>query len=303
MTNRFSFACLAAAVVFSVAAGNSLAQSTGQPVAPGGNRNQARLFLKYAGDPKMRLFGIAIASRMYAVGGDVAAVGTDGYVSKVDAAGTEERWVAFKSKFVGPGADLDATGRLYLAAGDRILKITPAGKIDVLADGFAGAFDVKLDSRGNAYVADHREGRIYRLTPSLERTVFVDYHIGPGDFLLGGLAFDRDCSHLYSYEAAKGTLWRIRIAADGTAAPPEVVTASAPPIFSFAIDRNGNIFGADYDRGEVVRIDPAGNITYVTRNSGLKHPIGFRLGTENFHPGSAFVADDEGIKEVELQDP
>jgi len=275
-----------------------LGQQTNRPDGSTG----PRLFLKYAGDPKMRLFGIAIGSdrSLYAVGGDSAAVGVDGYVSKVSIAGKEERIVAFKSSFVGPGIDLDAQGNLFLAGGDRIFRIAADGGVAVLASGFRGAFDLKLDPKGNLYIADHREGKIYRIAHSREETVLVDYHLSPGEFILGGLAFDQNYSHLYAYEAAKRTLWRYPMNAGGTVGAPELVAASAPPIFSFAVDEEGNIFGADFDMGEVVKIDSHGKVTYVTEHCGLKHPIGFRLGNASFFPGTAFVADDEGIKQVNL---
>jgi len=33
------------------------------------------------------------------------------------------------------------------------------------------------------------------------------------------------------------------------------VAANAPSLFSFAVDNDGNVLGADFDKGEVVKID------------------------------------------------
>jgi len=281
------------------------AQTSSQRVAPTHGANTASLFLKYSGSATMRLFGVAIGPDgvMHAVGGDKAAVGRDGYVSRVTSSGNEERFVAFQSAFVGPGIDIDADQNLYLACGNKILRIAKDGKVGVLVDGFVGAFDLRIGPAGNLYVADHREGRIYRISRSLEKSVLVDYHVAPGEFVIGGLAFDKGCSHLYSYEAAKKTLWRYPMNPDGTAGAPQVVQANAPPIYSFDVDDAGNVYGADFDKGEVVKIDAQGAVTYLTEHCGLIEPIGFRLGTTGFHPGMAFVVDADGIKVVPLAGP
>lgn len=52
--------------------------------------------------------------------------------------------------------------------------------------------------------------------------------------------------------------------------------------------------------GPGVKIDPAGRLTRLTEHWRLSHPIGFRLGRGGFHPGSAFVAEAAGIRQVDL---
>src|SRR5271157_4738660 len=248
IVNRISI--LAFVLTLSTAPEMAPAQPSAQQMNRVDGSTGPRLFLKYTGDPKMRLFGVAIGSRksMYVVGGDSAAVGVDGYVSKVNIAGREERIASYKSSFVGPGIDLDAQGNLYLAGGDRIFRIAADGRVGILASGFRGAFDLKLDPRGNLYITDHREGKIYRFSHSREKTLLVDYRLSPGEFVLGGLAFDQNYTHLYAYEAAKRMLWRYPMNASGTIGAPELVAAGAPPIFSFAVDEKGDIFGADFDK-------------------------------------------------------
>lgn len=293
---------LGVAMLAALASGIATAQPSTRVKLAAEGLPEAALFLKYSGLSTMRHFGVAIGQDgfMYVLGGDTAAVGRDGYVSRVTAAGGERRFAAFKSTFVGPGVDIDDKGNLYIAGGDKIIKVGVTGGVDVLASGFHGAFDLRLGPKGGLYVADHREGRIYRLTPSLGKTLIVDYHLGPGEFLIGGIAFDKGDAHLYSFEAARKTLWRYPMKVDGTAGAAEVVVADAPPIFSFDLDVAGNVFGADFDRGEVVEIGNDRTVSYVTAHCGLKHPIGFRLGTGAFHPGTAFIADDDGIKQVRL---
>lgn len=263
---------------------------------------EGRLFLKYAGAPTMRLFGVAIAGDdlMYVVGGDAAAVGVDGYVSRVNARGEETRLVDFKTRFVGPGVEIDPAGNLYLAGGGSLFRITSTGKVEVLRSDFTGAIGIALDPKGNLFVADHREGKVFRVTPSGEKTVFVDYHANPGAFLVGGIGFDRAFEHLYVYETASKTLWRYAVGADGLAGASESVMTNAPMMISIDVDAEGNVYGADFATGEIVKIDPAGKLTRLTDHCRLNHPIGFRLGRGGFHTGSAFVAEAAGIRQVEL---
>lgn len=291
-----SFCPLMVAVV--ALAGSAPAAAVGTAPEPHG----MRVFLRYSGPPQMRFFGVAIGPDqcMYVAGGDLAAPGVRGFASKVSAAGREVRFAAFKSVFVGPGIDVDRCGNLYLAAGDRILRVGACGRADVIASGFSGAFDLRLAESGYIYVADHVEGRIYRVAPSGARSTCVDYGLSPGSFTVGGLAFDHGQGHLFSYEAAKRLLWRYTISAGGSLGRGEVACADAPPIYAFDVDAGGNVVGADYDKGEIVRVEPGGRVTYLTRHCGLVQPIGFRLGSVGFHPNSAFVADAEGVKEIAL---
>jgi sugar lactone lactonase YvrE len=250
----------------------------------------------------MRHFGLVIGPdrSMYVFGGDNAAVGRDGYVSRVSAEGKEARRTVFRTKFVGPGIDLGPDGSLYLAGGDQVFRVSPAGQVATVASGFIGAFDLKLDRGGNLYVSDHFQAKIFRISPALKQTVLVDYHFQPAPFAIGGLAFDAGDRNLYSYAAATKTLWRHVLRDDGTLLRSEVVRTGAPALYTFEIDRAGNVVGPDFDSGELVMLKPDGAVVRLTHRCHFTEAIGFRLGRPDFHPGTAFVVDNEGIKLVAL---
>jgi sugar lactone lactonase YvrE len=270
------------------------------PIAP--ETAEARLFLRYEGVPTMRHFGLVIGPdrSMWVFGGDNAAVGSDGFVTRVSAEGKEAGRIAFKTKFVGPGIDLGRDGSLYLACGDQVMRVSPAGQVGTVASGFTGAFDLRLDTRGNLFVADHFEAKIFRISADGMKTVLVDYHLKPAPFAIGGLAFDGGGRNLYSYAAATRTLWRHALRDDGTLLRSEVVRTDAPALFTFEIDRAGNVLGPDYECGELVMLKPDGALVRLTHRCHFAEAIGFRLGRADFHPGTAFVADNEGVKLVSL---
>lgn len=276
--------------------------------SPGSNneiQGAVELFVKYNGTAAQRLFGITIGndSIMYIVGGDVSAVGKYGYVSKVTPDGKEIQFVKFKSSFVGPGVDVDNDGNLFIAGGNNIYKITKDGKVDTLLTGFNGAFDIKVDPKGNLYIADHKEDKIYKVTPQLQKTLFIDNHASSlGSFVLGGLDFDKDFKYLYSVEESKKIIRKYPLIDDGTAGEPETILLNAPAIYSFDIDKDGNLFSTDYNKAEFVKVDREGHLTTLSSKAGLKSPMGFSMGKPGFHENSLFVADAEGIKRITQPD-
>jgi hypothetical protein len=83
-----------------------------------------------------------------------------------------------KASFSGPGIDIDKDNNIFIAAGDILFKINPEGKIDTLFNDFVKAGDVKLDNYGNMFIIDFGEYRIHKITPALNRTIWIDNYDG-----------------------------------------------------------------------------------------------------------------------------
>jgi trimeric autotransporter adhesin len=160
------------------------------------------------------------------------------------------------------GVAVDSVGNLYIAKGNRILKVTAAGIISTVAgsdisgysgDGgpateaqLAGASGVAIDSAGNLYIADRGNQRIRKVTAEgIISTVAGNGTFGfSGD---GGLAIEAQLS--YPYGAAvdsAGSLYigdeantRIRKVAD--AFFPTVTTTTISSISQTAASGGGNV--------------------------------------------------------------
>ncbi|HVN47361.1 MAG TPA: hypothetical protein VMU30_00925 [Bacteroidota bacterium] len=262
---------------------------------------QCGMFCKYSGPPSMRCFGIARSSdrTMFIVGGDTAAIGTKGYISKITPTGEEKIFVPLSASFIGPGIDVDSTQNIFIACGSIILKVSPEGRVDTLLQNFRGAFDIKLDRKGNLFIADHIEDKIYKVTPSLQKSVFIDNHpVSSGSFMLGCLCFDKEYNNLYSAEPLKKMLKKYPINRDGTAGAPDTILSDGPLIYSFDIDDKGTIYAIDFQRAAIVQISGKNQFQYLASDCMLKDPIGMRISSPGFHLQTIFIADSEGIKEL-----
>ncbi len=118
---------------------------------------------------------------------------------------------------------------LYVAAEDRVLKITPAGEIQILLQqkftGTWGTCGIALDQNDNIYISF--DDKILKLLPSGERSIFIDSKkIGFELYSVVGLEFDSLFSNLYvcdGYRGGTGKLIRVPIKPDGSPGGAQVI--------------------------------------------------------------------------------
>ena len=181
--------------------------------------------------------------------------------------------------FNGPsGIAIDGDGNIYTAEwkGHRIRKITPAGVVSTLAgSGKAGFADgtgaeasfntpegVALDSKGNVYVADARNNKIRKISPSGVVTTVAGS--GKKDFM------------------------------DGAGAE---ATFSYP--FGVAVDGVGNVYVADSGNNLIRKITPTGSVSTFAGSGKSGADDGYGLATSFNTPwgvavdgvGNVYVAD------------
>jgi sugar lactone lactonase YvrE len=200
-------------------------------------------------------------------------------------------------QFVGPGMAWDKNDNLLIADGNNILKINRRGVMTELLGGFTRAFDIKVDHEGNMYVADDIEGRVYRITPSLQKTVFLDRKPPqPFWFLLAGIDFDRDYANLYLGERLTGRIFKYPVLADGRAGPPLLVAEGITTLRTIALDEAGNIYALT-DFPILVRIAPEGRRTDMAMRD-VVDPEGMAFGRGGFDDKSLYVSNRLGITRV-----
>jgi hypothetical protein len=172
-------------------------------------------------------------------------------------------------QFVGPGMAWDLKGNLLIADGPNILKINSHGVMSELTGGFTRAFDVKVDHQGNMYVADDVEGRVYRVTPTLARTVFLDRKPPQRAwFLLAGIDLDRGGANLYLGERVSGRIFKYPILADGQAGQPSLIAEGITTLRTIAVGEGGNVYALT-DFPILVRIAPDGGRTDIAMREVL----------------------------------
>jgi sugar lactone lactonase YvrE len=199
-------------------------------------------------------------------------------------------------QFVGPGMAWDPRGNLLIADGRSILKINSRGVMSELADGFTRAFDIKVDRRGNMYVADDVEGRVYRVTPSLARTVFLDRKPPQWAwFLLAGIDLDRDCANLYLGERISGRIFKYPILADGQAGRPSLIAEGITTLRTIAVGEGGDVYALT-DFPILVRIAPDGGRTDIVMSDVLDAE-GMAFARDGL---SLYVSNRLGITRVDL---
>jgi sugar lactone lactonase YvrE len=122
-------------------------------------------------------------------GGVTTLAGRAGQVGTVDGAGPAAR-------FEHPVAvAFDSEGTLFVAAGNKIRKVTPAGAVTTLAEAepFGRLDGIAVDRGGNVYAADRGRHVIWKVTPkgTVSKLDGSELAMGGAGWLVTGLAVDR----------------------------------------------------------------------------------------------------------------
>jgi sugar lactone lactonase YvrE len=118
----------------------------------------------------------------------------DGTIARLDRDG---RLTTFAKVPQGPsGLAVGPDGWLYVAiygaaagTGHSVYRVSPAGEAEVFVEGdpLAAPVGLTFDAAGNLYVANAIDGRILKVTPSRQVSVFARLPKGPGTFSTGHL--------------------------------------------------------------------------------------------------------------------
>jgi DNA-binding beta-propeller fold protein YncE len=170
--------------------------------------------------------------------------------------------------FLRRGMAFDSSGNLYVTDGRAVYRIGSDRKAAKWVEGFVDAVDIKSDPRNNVYIVDAAAGAVYRITPSRERSLYIDCgHPIRAPDLITSIEFDRRFENLYLADRFRGQVLRYPIRPDGTPGDPQVAASSLMTLRSIAVDAGGNIFvSMDYpllvriDRGQHQTVFPVGAV-------------------------------------------
>ncbi len=168
----------------------------------------------------------------------------------------------------GPnGAKFHANGDLYVA--DRrkgIISIAPDGKIQVIVDHcqgkkFYGPNDLIFDSRGNLYFTDPHGssaedpfGCVYRFSSSGELTCLASGLAFPN-----GIALSRDDKYLFVADTRKNRVLRYVLSPSVRSYIFSQLSGGWGPD-GMAFDVAGNLYVAHYGGGDVIILNPKGEL-------------------------------------------
>jgi sugar lactone lactonase YvrE len=177
------------------------------------------------------------------------------------------------------GMAFDKDGNLYLASGDRVLKILAANlsaasvttdTVQTYAMGTTGANGLAFNGAGDLFVSGGASGNIYMIaTSGVTNTWASGFKSDRADQAIStnGLAFGTD-GMLYSSNTGTGAIDRIAINADGSAGTVTrwVTDAKLLGADGITFASNGDLYVAANEQNAIVRVTPDGTVSYVAQN-------------------------------------
>jgi WD40 repeat protein len=157
------------------------------------------------------------------------------------------------SKGTAEGVAIRSTGGLELAPAFKALTTTPSTYI----------WGIASDHAGNVYAAAGAPARVYRISPEGKSTAIF----GPQELQVQALAVD-DQGDVYAATNPDGKIYRIRHpgasgehnakSADGSWSASVFFDPHTKYIWDVVLDRDGNLYVATGDHGEIFRVTPSG---------------------------------------------
>jgi hypothetical protein len=201
---------------------------------------------------------------------------------------------------------LGSDGLIYASAMDRLLKITLEGKVSTLfIDPSQKLMSVEFDLKGNLYVTS--DTKIYKFTPSLEKSLFIDCGGTSGYLGLTDLKFDAGFKNLYVANYNDRQQYKYPLKADGTPGEKQIIfdtkwlvnkVGSAHPSWLniaskahpswFSFDNKGNLYISLEDIYSVLKIGGDNSYTiYEINKSFFVSTIAF--GQKGFDPKAIYT--------------
>lgn len=162
------------------------------------------------------------------------------------------------------GVSVDSEGNIFVAdfgailgdrktMGTKVFRVTPNGETSVFAAGFEGASGNEIDSEGSLYQSNIRGNCINKVSPSGVVSQFcADGILGPV-----GIAIDRE-DQIYVANCNGNTIQKIT--RDGVSKRfAKSKLFKCPNGLTF--DENAILYVANFDNGDVLRVDPKGHVT------------------------------------------
>lgn len=207
------------------------------------------------------------------------------------------------------GLTFDKNGNLFACdyGIGAILKISPAGNIEIFAAGFNGIKfnrpnDLAFDKEGNLYFTDPKsygeekfDGFVYRINAKTKEVSCAAKNLA----FPNGIAFSEDGKNIFICESAKSRILKYEVDENGILKNKKVfaeLPGGDPD--GIAFDVNGNLYAAHFGGGQIYIISPDGNIKDSIKTPGKK-PSNLEFGGEDFK--TLFITEDETNSVYKIQ--
>lgn len=206
---------------------------------------------------------------------------------------------------IGPSGDIFACTAAFSPALDasHVWRITQSGAVSDLAHLDPAGFpnDIAFDDGGNLFVTDSALGLIYKIAPDGSFAVWLrdarllgnpQHPLVGSPFGANGIVFNKQDRRLYVDDTDFGTVFRVKVAQDGSPGPLELFV-SDPRLAGadgLAFDDKGHLYLAANIQNQIARIDRNGNIEIVAQGAPLDTPSSFAFGPEGDDGTTLFIS-------------
>lgn len=180
-------------------------------------------------------------------------------------------------------------------------------------DHSGGPNDLAFDDDGNAFVSDPFLGRVWKVTPQGNASVWLDDAVLDGNTAtpylgfhsqgVNGIAFDEDKENLYLGNLDYGRIIRVPIKRNGSAGQPSVWVSDSriQGADGIAFDDDGDLYVAVNGQNKLVRISPHGNINVLFSGDPLDSISSVVFGRKGNDKDTLYIANSAFLRTFGLQ--
>lgn len=187
--------------------------------------------------------------------------------------------------------------------GAKIFKITHDAKMSLFSEGFTQPVGITFDLEDNLFVVDAMAKKVYKISPSKEKSIYIDLGIDPDvpDNFYHGIDFDNNCKNLFIAglnNGGTGNLLRYPINADGNPGDPIIISDH----LSKHVEVHNNIVYATIDYCSLLIINEDGS-QEIINDPLLTSGMNLCFGQKEFGESTLYINSFDKIVEVNFLAP
>ncbi len=176
-----------------------------------------------------------------------------------------------------------------VVGGAQIVKIAQDTIMTLVSGGFTQPVSIAFDHENNLFVIDAMTKRVYKISPSKVKSVFIDLgmNLNVPDNLYHGLDFDGECKNLFIAglnSGITGNLLKYPINAEGDPEEPIIISDH----YSKHIVVHNNVVYSTIDNSSLLIINEDGS-QRVVNNPLLKDGTNLSFGLKEFGDNTLYV--------------